>query len=209
MLSRFAPAARRLGRPAVRSLAVSRPSEDAEHVVFPREGPGLDYALNWSLNGDGITPSAQAFRLTKASAAAKLLGKAPPAPAGKGAAAAEAGDAAFDASFDAAAVALEAAQTLYVAEGDAPATRTPCRVITDDAALGAAAIAHCLDRMPLRAPTELPVTAYVTRSGEDFSGFVVDDDRVKIVLSGASATPAVLKASLVSAAARETARVEA
>ena len=57
--------------------------------------------------------------------------------------------------------------------------------------------------MPLRAPTELPVTAYVVPSGDDFAGFVVDDDRVKIVLSGAKATTASLKASLVAAAARE------
>jgi hypothetical protein len=173
-------AGRRLGAPAARFLAVERPVEDAEHLVFPREGPGLDYALNWSLNGDGVTPSARAFRLTKASAGAKLLGgAAPPAPAAGGKAAPEVGDAAFDAHFDAAAGALEAAGAIYVAEGDAPATRTPCRVITDDAEVGAAAIAHCLDRMPLRAPTELPVTAYVVPAGADFAGFVVDDDRAR------------------------------
>ena len=74
-------------RTAARTLALARNTEDAEHIAFPREGPGLDYALNWSLNGDGVTPSAQAFRLTKASAAAKLLGKKPAKPSGKGAAA--------------------------------------------------------------------------------------------------------------------------
>lgn len=47
----------------------------------------MDYALNWSLNGDGVTPSHQAFRLTKASAGAKLLGSAPSKPKGKGVAA--------------------------------------------------------------------------------------------------------------------------
>ena len=30
--------------------------------TFPREGDGLDYEFNWSLNGDGITPHGDAFR---------------------------------------------------------------------------------------------------------------------------------------------------
>lgn len=35
--------------------------------IFPNEYPGQNYAFNWSLNGDGITPlKKSAFRLTKA-----------------------------------------------------------------------------------------------------------------------------------------------
>lgn len=30
--------------------------------MFPREGRGLDYGLNWSLADDGVTPRGMAFR---------------------------------------------------------------------------------------------------------------------------------------------------
>ena len=88
-----------------------------------------------------------------------------------------------------------------VAEGDAPGTRTPCRVISGDLGLAATAMAHCLERMPLRAPTELPVTAYVAPSCADYAGAVVEDARLKIVLCGAHATAASVKASLAAAPA--------
>ncbi len=182
---------------ARRTLALARPTEDADSVQFPREGPGLDYALNWSLCGDGVVPSKLAYRITKVQTAEQLLGGPPTAPAGAGAAAAAVDDDdAFDDAFDAAATALEAADALYVAEGDAPGTRTPCRVISGDLGLAATAMAHCLERMPLRAPTELPVTAYVAPSCADYAGAVVEDARLKIVLCGAHATAASMKASL-------------
>jgi len=88
-----------------------------------------------------------------------------------------------------------------VAEGDAPGTRTPCRVISGDLGLAATAMAHCLERMPLRAPTELPVTLYVAPSCADYAGAVVEDARLKIVLCGAHATAASVKASLAAAPA--------
>ena len=76
--------------------------------------------------------------------------------------------------------------------------------------LGATAMAFCLDRMPLRPPVELPITAYVTPSAADFAGYVAeDDDRIKIVLSGKAATAANLKASLVACANIEPEPVEA
>ena len=58
-----------------------------------------------------------------------------------------------------------------------------------------------LRRMPLRAPTELPVTAYVAPSCADYAGAVVEDARLKIVLCGAQATAASVKASLAAAPA--------
>ena len=188
---------------ARRTLALARPTEDADSVQFPREGPGLDYALNWSLCGDGVVPSKLAYRITKVQTAEQLLGGPPEAPAGAGAAAAAVDDDedAFDDAFDAAATALEAADALYVAEGDAPGTRTPCRVISGDLGLAATAMAHCLERMPLRAPTELPVTLYVAPSCADYAGAVVEDARLKIVLCGAQATAASVKASLAAAPA--------
>ena len=126
----------------------------------------------------------------------------PTAPAGAGAAAAVVDDDdAFDDAFDEAATALEAADALYVAEGDAPGTRTPCRVISGDLGLAATAMAHCLERMPLRAPTELPVTLYAAPSCADYVGAVVEDARLKIVLCGAQATAASVQASLAAAPA--------
>ena len=201
-LHSLAPAAGARTAGARRTLALARPTEDADSVQFPREGPGLDYALNWSLCGDGVVPSKLAYRITKVQTAEQLLGGPPEAPAGAGAAAAAADDDdAFDDAFDEAATALEAADALYVAEGDAPGTRTPCRVISGDLGLAATAMAHCLERMPLRAPTELPVTLYVAPSCSDYTGAVVEDARLKIVLCGAQATAASVKASLAAAPA--------
>ena len=199
-LHSLAPAAGARTAGARRTLALARPTEDADSVQFPREGPGLDYALNWSLCGDGVVPSKLAYRITKVQTAEQLLGGPPTAPAGAGAAAAVVDDDdAFDDAFDEAATALEAADALYVAEGDAPGTRTPCRVISGDLGLAATAMAHCLERMPLRAPTELPVTLYVAPSCSDYTGAVVEDARLKIVLCGAQATAASVKASLAAA----------
>ena len=201
-LHSLAPAAGARTAGARRTLALARPTEDADSVQFPREGPGLDYALNWSLCGDGVVPSKLAYRITKVQTAEQLLGGPPEAPAGAGSAAAVVDDDdAFDDAFDEAATALEAADALYVAEGDAPGTRTPCRVISGDLGLAATAMAHCLERMPLRAPTELPVTLYVAPSCSDYTGAVVEDARLKIVLCGAQATAASVKASLAAAPA--------
>ena len=201
-LHSLAPAAGARTAGARRTLALARPTEDADSVQFPREGPGLDYALNWSLCGDGVVPSKLAYRITKVQTAEQLLGGPPEAPAAAGSAAAVVDDDdAFDDAFDEAATALEAADALYVAEGDAPGTRTPCRVISGDLGLAATAMAHCLERMPLRAPTELPVTAYVAPSCADYAGAVVEDARLKIVLCGAQATAASVKASLAAAPA--------
>ena len=201
-LHSLAPAAGARTAGARRTLALARPTEDADSVQFPREGPGLDYALNWSLCGDGVVPSKLAYRITKVQTADQLLGGPPTAPAGAGSAAAVVDDDdAFDDAFDEAATALEAADALYVAEGDAPGTRTPCRVISGDLGLAATAMAHCLERMPLRAPTELPVTLYAAPSCADYAGAVVEDARLKIVLCGAQATAASVKASLAAAPA--------
>ena len=201
-LHSLAPAAGARTAGARRTLALARPTEDADSVQFPREGPGLDYALNWSLCGDGVVPSKLAYRITKVQTAEQLLGGPPEAPTGAGSAAAVVDDDdAFDDAFDEAATALEAADALYVAEGDAPGTRTPCRVISGDLGLAATAMAHCLERMPLRAPTELPVTLYVAPSCSDYAGAVVEDARLKIVLCGAQATAASVKASLAAAPA--------
>lgn len=194
-----------LVRLARRWLALERPTRDDEFIAFPRERPGLNYALNWSLNGDGLTPGGDAYRLTKAKQAEKLLGTTAEAVVGSADAAGEVDEAVFDGALDDMISRLEKAQTLYVAEGDAPQQRLACRVITDDLALAASVMSHIIEQMPLREPTELPVTCFVSGSAPDFAAYDIFDEadkgeRVKIVLGGAQATAAKLKASLAVAA---------
>lgn len=184
-----------------RALAIHRPDSNSELFAFPRERPGLDYALNWSLNADGVTPGGDAYRLTKASQAERLLG-------GKAALVSDSATAAneiedetvFDAALEQTVKFLEAAPVLYVAEGDAPQTRVPCRVITDDLGLAATTISQVVEQMPLREPTELKVTCFVASRGPDFAALDFFDEegeeRVKIVLSGADANAAKLQASI-------------
>jgi hypothetical protein len=44
--------------------------------VFPAEGPGRNYALNWALNHDGVTPGGEAFHNVVPAAGGKGGGKA-------------------------------------------------------------------------------------------------------------------------------------
>lgn len=183
---------------------ISFPVDDEDQSVFPNEGPGNNYGLNWSLCGDQIVPGGNAFRFTKIAQATAMLGSAPAAPKGKTPAVLEAGsDAlsfqAFDDAFKKAQEHLESGAPLYVAEGDVKGTRTPCRVITDSLPLAAGAMAHALDRMPLREPTELPVVIYATSGDASFAGLSFelgypgnedrqDETRAKCVLSGSAAS---------------------
>lgn len=187
-----------------RTLAIARPDRDENYTKFPREREGLDYALNWSLNGDGVTPRAEAFRITKASYAAKLAGGSVAAINGSGYAAEQVDEDAFDAGLDACVAVLESAPNLYVAEGDVPERRLPCRVITDDVAIATTAMVHALERMPRREPTELPLTCYVSPNAPAFAAFDIfqedDADKAKVVLTGTQATAANLKASILYAA---------
>eukprot|EP00635_Sarcinochrysidales_sp_CCMP3193_P006082 CAMPEP_0118905836 /NCGR_PEP_ID=MMETSP1166-20130328/9646_1 /TAXON_ID=1104430 /ORGANISM="Chrysoreinhardia sp, Strain CCMP3193" /LENGTH=233 /DNA_ID=CAMNT_0006845107 /DNA_START=28 /DNA_END=729 /DNA_ORIENTATION=+ len=202
-------------RTQARLLAISRPTVDEDSMVFPRERPGLDYTLNWSLNGDGVTPYGDAYRLTKKEAAAEMLsGVTREMPAGEATAApVEEDEDAFEEAFDSSVAILEAAPTLYVAEGDAPSTRVACRVITDDVAVAGAAILNkIVERMPLREARELPVTAYVTPSGDDLALCHYPADAplalrdmpytkaARIILSGKHATAGELQASILAAA---------
>lgn len=190
--------------------------EDEDYIVFPRQRPGKDYMLNWSLNRDGVTPRGDAYRFTKAATAVKALGgKKPKALPKKAAAApleAEKDDLSFD-DFDAQLEAIverfeAAGLTLYVAEGDAPGTRTPSRVITDSLELGAGAMCLALERMPLReAAGGLPVTVFAAPDADaPFAGIVYEasdsgETQAKVVLTGASASPAGVLAAVNAAAA--------
>lgn len=51
--------------------------ETDSYIIFPREKPGLDYKLNWSLAADDITPSGDAYRNADKAVLDKESGKAP------------------------------------------------------------------------------------------------------------------------------------
>jgi hypothetical protein len=74
------------------------------------------------------------------------------------------------------------APVLYVAEGDAPGTRVPVRIITDNGDVAATALNGILERMPRpKDAVVLPVTCFITPSGADFEGFIVEQGDGKIV----------------------------
>ncbi|KAJ8612345.1 hypothetical protein CTAYLR_008370 [Chrysophaeum taylorii] len=167
---------------------------------------GLDYTLNWSLNGDGVTPGGEAFRITKPAYAAKLLGGAPSALGAPTDPAGEVDEEAFDAAMQRSVEILEAAKVLYVTEGDAPGERVPCRIITDDLGLAATAMGQVVEQMPLREPKGLKITCFATPAGPDFAAFDLfeekGEERAKIILSGADASASKVKASVQLAAAK-------
>jgi hypothetical protein len=152
--------------------------ETDEYMVFPRERAGLDYSLNWSLNRNGVTPGGDAYRLTKGSEASKH-GKVEKVKKG-GKSAPEAGEGSlsfeeFEFGLDSVKTTLESASILYVAEGDAPGTRVPVRIITDSGDVAATAMNGILERMPRSKEAKvLPVTCFVSPKGNDFEGFIVE-----------------------------------
>lgn len=193
-------------------MSAAPPSmETDEYFIFPRERPGLDYDLNWSLNKNGVTPSGDAHRITK-KADLKKLGLTAGGKVKAEGTVDEAGEGALsfpeiDAALESVKAALGSSPTLYVAEGDCPGTRIPCRIITDSAAVAAAGV---LEQMPKRKPAPLPITCFVSEGGADFKGFVVeqgdgviyseDDNVVSMVLTGKSASPGTLAAGIAAAA---------
>eukprot|EP00616_Rhizochromulina_sp_CCMP1243_P007101 CAMPEP_0118974262 /NCGR_PEP_ID=MMETSP1173-20130426/11159_1 /TAXON_ID=1034831 /ORGANISM="Rhizochromulina marina cf, Strain CCMP1243" /LENGTH=234 /DNA_ID=CAMNT_0006923977 /DNA_START=11 /DNA_END=715 /DNA_ORIENTATION=+ len=183
-----------------RSLSTSAAGlEFEDYGVFPRERPGLNYNLNWSLNKNGVTPAGDAFHLTKARDVEKLSLSVEKVTKPKASEAApEAGESAlsfadFDGALAAAKDVLEGAKTLYVAEGDAPGTRTQCRVITDSATIAATAMTSILERAPKREEVPpLPITCYVSTEGSPFEGFVVEQGDGVIYCEGETVASVVL-----------------
>lgn len=159
----------------------------AAPIVWPNEGPGVNYAFNWQLNADGVTPTNElAFRITKQLdlTIAKLdptcksaVQKEIKASSTKKIQASllEAGTDAmpfdtFDANIRDTRDALSEAPALYCPEGLAPGSDVGVRVITNSGALASACAAY-LERAPRIVTKEMcsqPVTVYVYRSaGED------------------------------------------
>mmetsp|Transcript_36730 Transcript_36730/g.74845 ORF Transcript_36730/g.74845 Transcript_36730/m.74845 type:complete len:266 (-) Transcript_36730:2530-3327(-) len=156
-------------------------------VGVPNEYPGQNYAFNWALNADGVTPlKKSAFRITKP-LDLKLAGLNQPSsmPLKVNAAAArglmpEAGsnELTFD-TFDEVSQRtkdlLSLSDSLYCPEGHVPGTRIGVRVISNSATLAPNVLGY-LERAPRRDPTSQTITAYVLEgTEEEFSGYAIEE----------------------------------
>lgn len=197
---------------------MSSHAETDDYIVFPRERPGLDYGLNWSLNRNGVTPLGDAYRWTKAADASKFGAQAEKVT--KGDAAPEAKDEAtegelsfeaFDAALAGVKEMLTTESTLFVAEGESPESRIPTRVISDSPTIAATAITNILRRMPKDPVAQvLPVTCFVSDKGAPFAGFIVEsgdgavyaeeDTVASVVLTGSEYSSGKLSSTIERAA---------
>jgi len=164
-------------------------------MIFPDEGPGVDYKFNWQLNADGVTPTRElAFRIMKPLDITVAGLEPTPASvveservAARTSAPAEAGTDAvpfddFDASIRDTRDGLSESAALYCPEGLAPGTDVGVRVITNSGALASACLAH-LDRAPRANTRDLrsqPITVYAHLGGgddapNDYAAFAVEE----------------------------------
>jgi len=156
-------------------------------VQFPNEYPGQNYAFNWALNADGVTPlKKSAFRITKPlDLKVAGLGQPKTSPLKVDAAAAkvsvnEAGtdELSFE-SFDEVSQRtkdlLSLSDHLYCPEGHVPGTRIGVRVICNSATLAPDLLAY-LERAPKRDPSPQTITAYVLEGTEEaFLGYAIEE----------------------------------
>ncbi|KAL3799883.1 hypothetical protein ACHAW5_004395 [Stephanodiscus triporus] len=207
-LARVAATTRRASRPPSAAASTSPGLPDSITRVggpsaFPNEYPGQNYAFNWALNADGVTPlKKSAFRITKPldlKVAGLPLPKTSPLRVDAGPAERdmmpEAGSDildfdAFDLALQSTKDALSLSDSLYCPEGYAPGTRTGVRVISNVGAGLAPDLVAYLDRAPRKDPRGVPVTCYVLRQqrtssssssggGEEgageFSGYAIEE----------------------------------
>jgi len=167
--------------------------------VIPNEYPGQNYAFNWQLNADGVTPIKKAsFRITKPldlkiagleqPATRPLMIKAAPTTSMPEAGVSDA--LTFD-KFDEMSQSirdvLSLSNKLYCPEGHVPNTRIGVRIITNSSTLAPDLNAY-LERAPVSAtkPTSQPITVYAfedtetedsgtTLHGEVFYGYAVEE----------------------------------
>lgn len=174
------------GRRAL-STAPSSLSRVGEALVFPRERPGLDYKFNWSLNGDGVTPTKRsAFRLMAGKELDLKVANLPVAKGRKTKAAAaskmpEAGTPAlsfddFDMALQTAKDALSASDNLYCPEGHAPGSSVGVRIISKCPDIAVSACANFLERMPKRDPASQQITLYVVSGTDEFAGYAIEEE---------------------------------
>eukprot|EP00897_Mesotaenium_endlicherianum_P010060 jgi/Mesen1/9082/ME000579S08458 len=202
-------------------------TSDSEGILFPREGPGVSYALNWALASIGVTPAGEAHRNFKPAALKKLGGSSPGAKNGskvyaKGAHSTGAEPitkAQFNKLFKEVTAHLSGVPKLYVHDGavsSAPGIDARTRTVSDSPS-GALVLGSILTSTPTRVISSdaFPLTVYVAsgyRHGTDplplatFSecreGFVaVDyDTSAVIVVGGALGDTAAIKSALTAAA---------
>jgi len=164
-------------------------------LIWPNEGPGVNYKFNWQLNADGVTPTRErAFRIMKPlditvaglTITAESVVESERA-AAKVSVPAEAGTDAmpfddFDASIRDTRDALSECPAIYSPEGLAPGLDIGVRVITNSGALASACAAY-LDRAPRANTMKLrsqPITVYAYLGGGDgapgdYAAFAVEE----------------------------------
>jgi len=163
-------------------------ARSGQSLSFPNELPGQNYAFNWTLNGDGVTPlKKSAFRITKP-LELKVAGLKPltNVPLKVNASSAEksmreAGSDALDFdSYDEIAQRckdlLSVSDSLYCPEGHMPGTHTSVRVITNSDSLAPKLLAY-LDRAPKRDSAGCSITAYVLEDDQmdNFGAYAIEE----------------------------------
>lgn len=165
-------------------------------MKFPDEYPGQNYAFNWALNADGVTPlKKSSFRImkpldlkiaslqqpkknplkVKAMAASKMP------EAGSDALSFEAFDDVAQSTKDL----LSLSDNLYCPEGHVPGTHTGVRIISNSATLAPDLLAY-LDRAPKKDPPgSQPITAYVLEgTDEEFAGYAIEEVEEEVEETG-------------------------
>eukprot|EP00271_Cylindrocystis_brebissonii_P019002 TRINITY_DN5589_c1_g2_i2.p1 TRINITY_DN5589_c1_g2~~TRINITY_DN5589_c1_g2_i2.p1 ORF type:complete len:465 (-),score=125.81 TRINITY_DN5589_c1_g2_i2:1122-2516(-) len=204
-----APARAAAGAVALETDAAS------EGILFPREGPGVRYALNWALAAAGVTPSSEAYRNLKPTVLKEEFGAKLPATSSsspvyiKGKGPLSKGQ--FTRLFKEVTAHLSQAPTVFThdgAVGSASNLDARTRSISDTAA-GALALGQILTATSTREVVShaFPVTVYVASTFSpsilDKGGFVaVDLESSAVVVTGnAVGDAAAIKAALAAAAA--------
>jgi hypothetical protein len=162
--------------------------------AFPDQYPGMDYAFNWALNGDGVTPlKRSAFRINKPldlKIAGLAVPKTMPLKVKAKATIPEAGttDALTYESFDQICQDvrdhLSLSDHLYCPEGHVPGTMTGVRVISNSGNLAPQLLAY-FDRCPKKSPPEsMPITCFVLegqpKNLTEFSGYAIEEIEVPV-----------------------------
>ncbi|KAG9454506.1 hypothetical protein H6P81_007410 [Aristolochia fimbriata] len=194
-----------------RRYAVSQPivEEQAETVVFPREGLGISYGLNWALAGRGVIVKEKAFHNLKtselhqkgATTAEHLSGLPIHVRGSTTGGALEISKANFGKLLKQVTTHLSSISNVFVHDGavcSSPKCDAKVRVISDSPS-AVLALSNVLWRTPTRAVSHdsCPLTVYVATSAsqsigesiglgpEASSGFIAADiERSSVILSG-------------------------
>ncbi|XP_024399305.1 uncharacterized protein [Physcomitrium patens] len=184
-----------------------------QQIIFPREGPGVNYALNWALCAKGIAPKGEAYRNLRGSELKKLNASIPkPSSTTKvyargsyTAGATDISKAQFNRLFKEVTAFLANSQKIYVhdgAVGSSPLSDAKVRTISDNPS-SALLFRSILEPVPTRQVSSqvFPFTVYIASnyspsdvgsvglSAEDKAAFVVIDyDRSAMILVGSAFT---------------------